>query len=449
MTFEPEDFRDDPDHDVQQLAEIAVRSPVTPAPAAPSPEAAERMRLMRLLAERRLAVRGINLPYAPQQDLRDALDEVLCGVDLIREAGLPQPTVHLLADSFSGKSTGARTYIREVMARGEHRPGTIPVAYAKLDTDGTVGSLAADILTALGEKRPTALTPDKRWDRARQAIRDHGVQLFIFDEFQRAGRRPTISPVIGGKILDIMDGDDKTGGDCAIAFLGKRTAISVFKSCPDLRNRLDRPVTMPPLIWTTDGEDFMEFADAFDQALVDAGITAVKSGLGKEESAKLLLEASNGLIGQFSRIVETAVIMITREGHDAITRTDLRDAVQEWSIGNGRIGYNPFVKSRSDDEKASKGAAQSDRKGADKKAGGKTGDGKKRRTKEYTATVSDEVLDAKETTDAAATEVAEPSFGAAEAADGGEDDFEDDGAHAFDEFDDPDADHDGLEGEDA
>ena len=40
--------------------------------------------------------------------------------------------------------------------------------------------------------------------------------------------------------------------------------------------------------------------------------------------------------------------MITRDGNDAITQDDLRDAVQEWSIGNQRISYNPFVTSLSD-----------------------------------------------------------------------------------------------------
>jgi len=329
-----EDFREDPDHDVNQIVEAAAQ------PAA----ASDRLRRMKLLAERRLLVRGIMLPYAPQQELHDACDEALYAADALHEAGLPQPMILLLADSFSGKSSGIKTYVAKAIARREHAEGTTPIAYTKIDTDGTVGSLAADILRALGERRPTSLSPDKRWERARQAIRDHGVRLFIFDECQRAGRRPTISPAIGGKILDIMDGDGTVGGDCACVFLGKTSASNFFDACPDLKNRQDTPVLMPRLRWTTDKDDFMKFADAFDQALVDGGVTKFKSGLGDEETAHLLLEASNGLIGQFSRIIETAVIMITRDGSNAITRRDLRDAVQDWSIGNERIGYNPFDK---------------------------------------------------------------------------------------------------------
>lgn len=329
MAHDYEDHQDDPDHDTALLSNAAASTPRAQDEAGNT---------RALIAQRRLAVRSIFLPYAPQDELEDALDEMLEGVPGFRDAGLPQPAVHLLADSFSGKSTGARAYVAKARQRLDSAPGSVPVVYAKLDTDGTVGSLATDILTALGEKRPNALTPDRRWSRARQALRDRKVSLLILDEFQRAGRRPTISPVIAGKILDIMD-----DGDCACAFLGKTEAISVFNSCPDLKNRLDTPVRIPRLRWTTDRDDFMAFADKFDEALVAADVTRFKSGLGDEETAQLLLEASNGLIGQFSRIIETAVIMITRDGNDAITRRDLEDAVQEWSIGNQRISYNPFT----------------------------------------------------------------------------------------------------------
>lgn len=346
MTYQDENLRDDPDHDVD-----AIPAAASAHHGGPMPEAAERRARYRLISERRLRLRAIVAPYGLQEELHDALDEAMCGADELRAAGLLQPAVHLLADSFSGKSSGARRYVREVLGRGEHRPGTIPVAYAKLDTDGTVGSLATDILTALGQPRPNALTPDKRWLRARQAIRDCGVRLLILDEFQRAGRRPTISPVIGGKILDIMDGDgimDRDavqGGDCAVAFLGKHNAINVFKACPDLRNRLDGPVQMPKLIWRRERADFIAFAKGFDHALVDARTLSLPAGLDEEETAQLLLEASGDLIGRFARIVDTAVIAMTRDGHGAITRQDLSDAVDDWAIANGHIGYNPFVKS--------------------------------------------------------------------------------------------------------
>ncbi|MDH7971296.1 TniB family NTP-binding protein [Sphingomonas sp. AR_OL41] len=310
-----EDFRDDPDHDDD-----------TPLGS-------------RLVARRRNVVRDIRVDWAPQREFIVALDELLYSA--IERPGGPQAGVRLLAPSYSGKSTVARRYVSEVLERGEHRTDTIPVAYAKLDPEGTVGSLATDILKALGAKRPESLTPIKRWERARRTMRDKQVRLFLFDEFQRAGRRPTVSPVIAGKLLDVMDDEE---GSCACAFIGKAAAKGIFKTAGDLGNRLDAPVHMQPLVWASkaDREAFTKFADAFDEALVAGGATVVKSGLADPPVAELLMEASNGLIGQFSRIIETAVMNITRAGHTGIARGDLAIAVDEWSIGNERIDYNPF-----------------------------------------------------------------------------------------------------------
>lgn len=316
MTDFTEDLRDDPDND-----------------AAAPPTGS------RLVAQRRNVVRDIRVDWAPQREFTVALDELLYSA--IGRPGGPQAGVRLLAPSYAGKSTVARKYVQEVLERGEHPPGTIPVAYAKLDPEGTLGSLATDILKALGAKRPETQTHVKRWERARRIMREKQVRLFLFDEFKRAGRSPTISSVIAGKLLDVIDDEE---GSCACAFIGKAAAKSIFKATTDLGNRLDAPVHMQPLIWASkaDREAFTLFADAFDEALVAGGATAVKSGLADPAVAEPLMEASNGLIGQFSRIIETAVMNITRAGHPGITPGDLATAVDEWSIGNERIGYNPF-----------------------------------------------------------------------------------------------------------
>lgn len=299
------------------------------------------MRGSELVAIRRNIVRSIRVPFTPHQDMEIAFDELRFAA--LHGRGRPLPGIRILAPSYSGKSTGVRDYIEKVMARGGHPEGSCTIAYAKLDTEGTVGSLATDILKALNVKRPESLTPQKRWERAREKIKEKQVQLFVLDEFQRAGRRPTISPVIAGKIMDIME-----DGDCACAFIGKPDAKNIFKACPDLGNRLDAPVTMPRLNWASehDREMFIEFVAAFDRALKQQGATQVLSDLAAPGVAQLLLEASNGLIGQFCRIIETAVMAITRRGQEAITPDDLEAAVDEWSIGNDRIAYNPVRDSK-------------------------------------------------------------------------------------------------------
>ena len=328
MTKHNDDHRDDPDFDLEALNQTV--STLTGKPFDP-----EALSGHLLVAYRRLLVRAIRSPYAPQSEMDATFEEMRVGAPLLRVAGMPQPSVRVLAKSFTGKSVGARDYVRRTRAKlGD---GSSSAVYVKLDSDGSVASLATDILRALNEPRPEGLNAEKRWPRARKAIKDRKVDLLILDEFQRAGRRLTIHPVIASKILDILD-----EGDCAIAFVGKLAAKAIFKATDDLGNRLDPSVSIGRLTWTAHSEAFIKFADAFDQALVDAKIVDIKAGLGKPATAQLLLEASSGAIGQFSRIVETAVVNITRAGHATITRRDLSDAVDDWAVGNERIDYNPF-----------------------------------------------------------------------------------------------------------
>ncbi|QXQ06234.1 TniB family NTP-binding protein [Sphingosinicellaceae bacterium] len=328
MTYEAPDQLDDPDFDLdalQQRVSVLTGKPLDPT----------KLTGHLLVAYRRLIVRGIRSPYAPQTEMDETFEEMRVAAPLLRMARMPQPCVKILAPSYTGKSVGARDYVRRIkVALGE---STASAVYVKLDSDGSVGSLAADILRALGEPRPESLTPDKRWARARRCIKDRKVDLMILDEFQRAGRRLTIHPVIATKILDILD-----DGDCAIAFVGKLKAKAIFKATDDLGNRLDTPVSIGRLMWGIHQAEFTAFADAFDEALVDAGVITSKAGLGAPVIAQLLLESASGLIGQFSRIIETAVINITRDGHSGITRQDLSDAVQDWAVGNERLAYNPF-----------------------------------------------------------------------------------------------------------
>jgi hypothetical protein len=325
-----DDSRDDPDYDLEAL--LSALSTLNGTPVDPG-----RLTGPLLLAYRRLQVRGIRSAYAPQTDMDDTFDEMRVAAPLLRMANLPQPGVRILAPSFSGKSVGALDYVKRV--KSELGMSSSSAVYVKLDSEGSVGSLATDILRSIGEARPESLTPDKRWARARRSIKERRVDLLILDEFQRAGRRLTIHPVIAGKIFDIMD-----EGDCAVAFVGKLAAKKIFKATEDLGNRLDTPVSIGRLRWTSHAAEFMEFAGDFDQALVDCGATGGLANLGDRATAQLLLEAANGLIGQFSRIIETAVINITRAGRTLITRQDLVDAVDDWCIGNERIGYNPFVR---------------------------------------------------------------------------------------------------------
>ena len=292
----------------------------------------------REVAAVRVAVRSIIVPYEPQDECRDALNELLYTADAT--PGLPQPGVVLLSDSFAGKSTGLRQFAKSVNESGEWPENQMPVVVATLDPDGSSASVATDILRGMGEHRPDRGSTEGRWERVRDRLAVRRVRVLALDEFQRAGRKTSMSGVIAGKMQDLME-----SGLCSCAFFGKTNAKEIFKNCPDLANRLDVPVQMPPLIWmkASDAELFTKFIGDFDQALKDIGVTTAKCGFVEGDLPQLLLEASHGLIGIFCRIVETAAMAARRDGRTVIDRGDLSQAVDDWAIGNNRVSHNPFT----------------------------------------------------------------------------------------------------------
>lgn len=290
------------------------------------------------VAEARRRIGDISIPYSPQAELKMALDELRHTAALTK--GRPQRGVHLFGPSFAGKSTAAREHARHVLAEEGNRDESVPIAIATVDPEGSLASVATDILRALGEPRPDRGSAALRWERVWNSVPDRGVQVLVLDEFQRAARRPTMSPVIAAKIQDMME-----AGLCAVAFLGLESAHDILRSASDLANRLDVPVSMNPLVWADpeDREIFSRFVERYDQALVTHGILATRSGLSDDRAdLQLLHEASSGLIGHFCRIIETAAISVVRNQHHAISREDLADAVDDWAVANRRIGYNPY-----------------------------------------------------------------------------------------------------------
>jgi len=291
----------------------------------------------RRVAVARAAFEAIQLPYLRQDELSAALDEVRFTGLLTK--GQPQGGIGLGADTGSGRSVGARRVNAYVEASEEFDPKSKPIVIATIDGSGTTRSVPASILKALEVPRPETGTEPILWMRAISELQRHETQLLIVDEFNRAARRMTMSSAIATSLRDLMD-----QGAVPIAFLGTDEAKDLFKRNPDLGSRLDAPVSMDRLDWLIeeDRELFCGFLRGLDMEMVSHGILRAKSGLDSPEIARTLCEASNGNIRQISRIIRTAMMAVVRRDDEAVARQDLEDAVDDWSIANGCISYNPF-----------------------------------------------------------------------------------------------------------
>lgn len=291
---------------------------------------------------------AIRVSYPPQNQLVAALDEARLTALAIRERRtasgkrIPMPVLRTIAEMGVGKTWAAEKLV-ERCTPSNPADCRRPVLLITLDTSGKQTALPRGILQELGKRGWShGNDPEVLWCRAIDAMREFRVEIVIFDEMNRMARRPTIGPVIGGDIMDLL-----VNGDAAIAFLGTQEANKVFDRCPALKDRMKAPVLMKALDWLTGDEKkiFIEFLKAMDEAIKESGGTDILSDLDSEPVAKPLWDVCRGRLRPLCLLLEEAINALHRSNEEirVLTPAVLAQAVEDHSIPNEVVAYNPFT----------------------------------------------------------------------------------------------------------
>lgn len=281
---------------------------------------------------------AIRVDYPPQTSAMAILDEVRIA-GLLRSPGSVCGGAMMVAPHGAGKTEAVRG-LRRILGQSA-ADGEIPLLHVYIDTAGTTDSLPTSMLQALGAARPEAGSEKTRWPRVTSEIIHRRVQLIVFDEFNRASRRPSMSAPIATIIRQkIMD-----SGLAPVVFVGSENAASVLAQVPELRERLDDSADLRPMSWQSKGDRglFIDFAADLDRMMVEAGVVACEAGLGDEAFAKPLWEASSGRLRRIIKIVRQAMTSALRDGRRNIDRDDLACAVDDYAIANGFCEHNSFL----------------------------------------------------------------------------------------------------------
>jgi hypothetical protein len=291
----------------------------------------------------------IRADYGPQNALVTGLDTVrmkavkLRAERVAKRLPLPMPVVATIAELGVGKTIGAETLaaLRNPTDPADRRR---PVLLATIDGSGLQISVPQAILKALGKPNWSHATkPAQAWERALKALRDHEVEIVIFDEINRAARRPTMAAAIGTDIMDML-----VTAEVAVAFLGTKEADTMFNRVPALKDRLKAPVVMKALDWCDDGqggerEVFIDFLDAMDGQMMALGLIRNKAGLAERKTADMLWQVCRGRLRPLCELLEEAVYLIhLTNGELVLTNEILAQACENHSIENGHVSYNPF-----------------------------------------------------------------------------------------------------------
>ena len=282
---------------------------------------------------------AIRVDYPPQTAVVAALDEM-------RIAALDRPThapcggAMLVAPHGCGKTESIVALRRLLEASADE--GCKPLLHVETAGAGTTDSLPTSILQALGAARPDVGNEKARWPRAVAEMQRCGVQIVVFDEFNRAARRPRMSRPMATAIRErIMD-----AGVAPVAFVGSEDAGSVLAQVPELMERLDDDIDLSPLRWDTKGDRalFVSFLGDLDDAMFKADIMACPSDLAHEGIARPLWEASAGRVRRICKIVRAAMACALHDGRSSIHRNDLAEAVDSYCVPRGFCESNPFTR---------------------------------------------------------------------------------------------------------
>lgn len=279
----------------------------------------------------------IQVDYPPQTGVVAILDEVRLAARF-RTPGAPCGGAMLVAPHGTGKTVAVKQLISHASQAATE--GQVPVLYVEIATQGTSDSVPSSILHALKVARPDVGTERARWLRATAELQRAGVELVVFDEFNRASRRHTMSRAIATSIRErIMD-----AGIAPVAFVGSEDAGTVLWQVPELVERLEGDVTLAPLDWLVAGEReiFLSFVDDLDSAIAADGLLADKSDLANEATAQKLWLVTQGRIRRIAKLIRHAMTCALRDGRALIYHQDLLDAAQIVCVDRKFYPRNPF-----------------------------------------------------------------------------------------------------------
>ncbi len=280
----------------------------------------------------------IRLDYPPQTAAFASLLEIQISA-AERAPGRPCGGALLIAPFGSGK-TVALEMLRDYVTK-HAEPETTPVLLVETSTSGSVESLPASILAALKQPRPETGNDKSRWARAIAELQRQKVDLVIFDEFNRAHRRSTLSkPIVSSIREHIMD-----SGIAAVALVGSDEAAVVLKASPEMEQRLDDHIDLAPLdpLISEDLDDLMAFLGELDEVLAVPELLGDRSHFNVESTAKKLCEAGNGRIRAIMKIIRAAMLNAIRNGRTAIDDEDFFFAADLLAVRKGKVPFNPFA----------------------------------------------------------------------------------------------------------
>lgn len=243
-----------------------------------------------------------------------------------------------------------KAILAEERAREGKPSNEYQVVHLTLDRRMTLKSFYQELLALLGDEFYAFddrgnQKEDRRSiklleQRITEFVRRLDVELLIIDEAQRLDRRGSSVSEVTERLQTWLD-----RGIVALVLVGNDKSRDFFQDNIELAARLGTPLELKELKKTVLAERklFWSFCKSFDEAMVEANITSMLSGLDQPDILDGLIAVSGGLVGRVARLLQEAAPAAAWREAACIERYDLSVATRAYAIQNGWITWDPFA----------------------------------------------------------------------------------------------------------
>jgi hypothetical protein len=252
----------------------------------------------------------------------------------------------LAEHSNAGKSRMIERLVATAAARRAEaglEPNPYQIIVFELDKTTSVAAFYRRVLFEMGDEHWDDQGPklDELEERVLELSRRLKVEGLVGDEVQHLDRKTTNATQVTDRFKTFLN-----RGILPLILVGDEEAETFFKKTAKFASRLGTPLTLKPLdVRGPDGRDrklFLDFCEALDKSMVEAGIVDVTAGLGKPGIRTQLADVSGGHVGRVCRVMCEATEHALWRGSCRVERHDLSIATRQFAMTLGWISRDPF-----------------------------------------------------------------------------------------------------------
>lgn len=263
------------------------------------------------------ALEGLRVEYGAQRRVRRA---ILNGYRRARRDKKTRAIV-MIGDTGTGKTSTLARVLAGVM-KTISDPRKVRAIYVRLDSRTNDRGLVAKILKQIGHPAPKKAAKDVLESDLRRMLNDMGVKMVLLDECHhlvtKTGKERNF--LVSEQIKTLIDTTN-----CLYVLAGvRRLEHLVTQEENDQFRRRTTVVELPAFSEDLSNNDFLEVAEAYDQALP----FRILCGFADYQVALALWRACEGLLGHLVALIVEAGDFAIERGADRIEPVDLYAAYE-------------------------------------------------------------------------------------------------------------------------